>query len=296
MRAAGCVPPPLRMPRRRRSSLPTIAVCLAASVEAQYSPQETASALRWWCEPGREHEQGPLCVRWSLTDAIASANEESEKVARVDRLKAAIQAGQIDGQAVDATNPERHEMMDAWCADRLTGEDGSSKRQICGRVRNRKDFVARRDVLVQWWCGEQGHESSVKCRQMQFGKRVESTMSGVERKVQSSLHGRIGSIRPCASQHRPAMALVRAGGRHLCSTRCVGVQAGMPSPPGLQASAQPQTCVHPCAPVLVQLASSPAGIPFPHPVPLSEAHTSPAWCGFRPGAGAGVQGLAAARR
>jgi hypothetical protein len=184
------------MPRKRRSSLTTIALCLASSAEAQYSPKETASALRWWCEPGRGHEQGSLCVRWSLTDAIASAHEEREKVARVDRLKAAIQAGQIDGQAVDATNPERHEMMDAWCADRLTGEDGSAKRQLCFRVRNRKDFVARRDVLLQWWCGEQGHASSAKCRQMEFGKRIESTMSGVERKV--PLHAVAWvSHRPC---------------------------------------------------------------------------------------------------
>ena len=74
--------------------------------------------------------QGPLCMRWSLTDAIASAVEESEKVARVDKLKAAIQAGQIDGQAVDATNPERHDMMDAWCADASAVDDSSIKRQV----------------------------------------------------------------------------------------------------------------------------------------------------------------------
>jgi len=173
---------PLSGATRRRTLL--AALCLAASAEAQYSAKETASALRWWCEPGRGREAGPLCLRWSLTDAIASAVEESDKVARVDKLKAAIQAGQIDGQAVDATNPQRHDMMDGWCADdSAVEEDPSTKRQVCARVRNRKDFVARRGVLLQWWCGEMKHFSSVKCKQMQFGTQVESTLSGAERKV-----------------------------------------------------------------------------------------------------------------
>uniref|UniRef100_A0A7S3RTX2 Uncharacterized protein n=1 Tax=Strombidinopsis acuminata TaxID=141414 RepID=A0A7S3RTX2_9SPIT len=164
----------------RAATLATL--CAALGSDAQYSAKETASALRWWCEPGRGHDQGPLCLRWSLTDAIASATEESEKISRVDKLKAAIQKGLVDGQAVDATNPERHEMMDAWCADQST-EDAATKRQVCARVRNRKDFVARREVLLQWWCGEQGHGESVKCKQMEFGKKVESTMNGTERKA-----------------------------------------------------------------------------------------------------------------
>ena len=36
--------------------------------------------------------------------------------------------------------------------------------------------------LLNFWCGEQGHAGSPKCKQMEFGKRMQSTESGEERK------------------------------------------------------------------------------------------------------------------
>ena len=196
-------------------SLAAFAVFCLPCAHAQYSAKETASALRWWCEAGRGHENGALCVRWAMTDAIASAHEDSEKVARVDRLKAAIQAGDVDGQAVDATNPERHLMMDAWCED-SSAEDASMKKAVCARVRNRKDFVGRRDVLIEWWCGEQGHHDSVKCKQMEFGKKVETTLSGPERKVRAGrpLH-RVPILPPTPGSSVPAASPTNRASRPL---------------------------------------------------------------------------------
>ena len=36
--------------------------------------------------------------------------------------------------------------------------------------------------LLAFWCTELGHASSPKCKQMEFGKRMQQTESGEERK------------------------------------------------------------------------------------------------------------------
>lgn len=44
--------------------------------------------------------------------------------------------------------------------------------------------------LLSYWCGEQGHSGSAKCKQMEFGKRMTETDSGEERKrMAMEFHG-----------------------------------------------------------------------------------------------------------
>ena len=148
---------------------------------AQYSTKDQAMAQAWWCAPGGAHAAGSLCKRFALTDAIAQAEEPSDKQANVDKLKQAIQRGEIDAQGLDATNPERHQMMEAWCE---SSDEASSKAKapICRRAAAHKEFVKRRDALVQFWCVQQGHANSAKCKQMEYGQKMYKTPSGAERK------------------------------------------------------------------------------------------------------------------
>jgi len=115
-----------------------------------------------------------------MTEEIARAVEPEEKNRLVEKLKDAIRRGEIEAQSLDATNPERHRMMEAWCA---SSDEASSKakKHICKRADAHKDFVARRQTLVDFWCGEMGHAGSPKCQQMEYGKRMHATATGAER-------------------------------------------------------------------------------------------------------------------
>jgi len=164
----------------RTTGVWVLIACLQ-SVLAQYSTKDQAMAQAWWCAPGSAHAQSALCKRAALTDAIAQAEEPGDKQANVEKLKQAIQRGEIDAQGLDATNPERHQMMEAWCE---SSDEASNKAKapICRRAASHKDFVKRRDALVEFWCVQKGQAQSAKCKQMEYGQKMYNTPSGAERK------------------------------------------------------------------------------------------------------------------
>eukprot|EP00316_Scyphosphaera_apsteinii_P016694 CAMPEP_0119300364 /NCGR_PEP_ID=MMETSP1333-20130426/2312_1 /TAXON_ID=418940 /ORGANISM="Scyphosphaera apsteinii, Strain RCC1455" /LENGTH=195 /DNA_ID=CAMNT_0007302103 /DNA_START=144 /DNA_END=731 /DNA_ORIENTATION=- len=138
-------------------------------------------AQHWWCSPSRGHAEGPMCKRAAITEAIATSTEAAEKTRLVEKLKQSIQAGQIDAQGLDATNPERHRMMEAWC-DSTDEANNVAKKGPCIRAANHRSFVKRRETLLTFWCEEQGQAGSPKCAQMEFGQKIQNTDSGAERK------------------------------------------------------------------------------------------------------------------
>lgn len=51
------------------------------------------------------------------------------------------------------------------------------------RVRSpARQFYERRKVLIAYWCGEMNKKGTAKCRQMEFGTKMQETESGDERK------------------------------------------------------------------------------------------------------------------
>ena len=159
-----------------------LALLLSASViHAQYSQRDTTLAQRWWCEADRGHADGQLCRRVAYTDAIALATNPEDKIKKVDLLRGAIGRGEVQARGLDATNPERHQMMLGWC-DSSDSSDEKSKKGACDRAYAHRDRIARRTSLIQFWCVEQGQRESAKCQQMQFDEQMSKTESGAERK------------------------------------------------------------------------------------------------------------------
>mmetsp|Transcript_21829 Transcript_21829/g.46154 ORF Transcript_21829/g.46154 Transcript_21829/m.46154 type:complete len:235 (-) Transcript_21829:663-1367(-) len=148
---------------------------------AQYTSKDTSMAMRWWCDPsGGNMQDSMLCKRWSMTEAIARLVEPDQKNEQVKKLQEAILRGEIEAQGLDATNPDRHRMMEAWCSS-ADEEGNKNKKPICARAQAHKDFVQRRELLMKFWCEEQGQKGSAKCRQMEYGQRMHATTSGAER-------------------------------------------------------------------------------------------------------------------
>merc|ERR1719465_41305 len=123
-----------------------------------------------------------FCKTAAFKDAIAMASPE-EKQAKVDELRAAILAGNAEAEGLDATNPERQRMMEAWCSSDDPARTGDKKSSfMCAKAKAKSEFYKRREELLAFWCGEKGHAGSPKCKQMEFGKRMTETDSGEERK------------------------------------------------------------------------------------------------------------------
>lgn len=140
---------------------------------------------RWWCTNGpdaSEHSASIFCRTAGLKDAIAMA-EPGDKPAKVEELRAAINRGEAEAEGLDNTNPERQRMMEAWCASDDPARTGDTKTSLtCAKSQAKADFLKRREGLLSFWCGEMGKAGSPKCKQMEFGKKMQETESGEERK------------------------------------------------------------------------------------------------------------------
>jgi len=111
------------------------------------------------------------------------ASDQAEKQARVSEFKAAVLKGEAEAEGLDATNPERQRMMDGWCESDDEGRTSDPKSVVlCAKFKAKRSFMLRREQLLQFWCVEQGHQGSPKCLQMAFGKKMQETDSGEERK------------------------------------------------------------------------------------------------------------------
>ena len=161
-------------------------VCLfhEALAQGQHKERDRKFApTRWWCTPERGHADGTFCRTAALREAIAMAEPGDDKQARVEELKTAIRDGRAEAEGLDATNPERQRAMEAWCAsDDPVRIDDKKATFVCAKAKAKGDFFRRREELLAYWCGEMGHAGSPKCKQMEFGKRMQQTESGEERK------------------------------------------------------------------------------------------------------------------
>lgn len=110
------------------------------------------------------------------------ANDTTVKQKRVDELRAEIIKGAAEAEGLDMTNPERQRMMDAWCASEDPARADRKANAVCAKFKAKHDFFQRREKLIQFWCVEQQHSASPKCKQMDFGKKMQETSSGEERK------------------------------------------------------------------------------------------------------------------
>ena len=201
-------------PSRWRPGLLLLAAALPPIVHAQggggggggghANRDRQLAPARWWCAQP-EHAPSMFCKTAVLKDAIAMAGVE-EKQAKVDELRAAILAGNAEAEGLDATNPERQRMMEAWCQSDDPARTADKKSAfMCAKAKAKSEFYKRREVrephlfihdlfiycltssararvfiqeLLAFWCGEQGHAGSPKCKQMEFGKRMSQTDSG----------------------------------------------------------------------------------------------------------------------
>jgi len=147
----------------------------AADPSRHFAPQH------WYCT--QEHASSMLCKTANLKEAIAIATDPAEKQEKVNVFKAAVLRGDAEAEGLDATNPERQRMMDAWCesSDEARTSDPKSG-VLCAKFKAKRSFMQRREMLLNYWCDEQGHKGSPKCLQMAFGKRMQETDSGEERK------------------------------------------------------------------------------------------------------------------
>jgi len=137
---------------------------------------------RWYCDASRGHTNSIFCKTAVLKEAIAMADGD-EKAAAVAALKSAIISGNAEAEGLDQTNPERNRMMDAWCESNDPARvDDKKSTFVCAKAKAKSDFFKRREELLTYWCTEQGKVGSPKCKQMDFGKRMQQTESGEERK------------------------------------------------------------------------------------------------------------------
>merc|ERR1712113_614885 len=143
----------------------------------------------------------------------------------VDKLKAAVQRGEVDAQALDATNPERHWMMEAWC-ESADSKGEAAKERVCKRVAMHKDFIQRREILEAFWCVEKGNTGSPKCKQMDYGKKMYSTVSGADRQrltTEFKASGAAASTEDMEAETKKMMAAICAspkGKAALFKTTC----------------------------------------------------------------------------
>merc|ERR1711988_1312300 len=157
--------------------VPHLSCVAAVDVARHFAPQ------RWYCSEDRGHSTSMLCKTAKLKEAIAVEVDVAEKQSRVNEFKAAVLRGEAEAEGLDATNPERQRMMDAWCesSDEARKSDPNSG-VLCAKFKAKRSFMQRREILLQFWCVEQGHQGSPKCLQMAFGKKMQETDSGEERK------------------------------------------------------------------------------------------------------------------
>jgi len=127
-----------------------------------------------------------FCKTALLKEAIMMAEDTAGKQARVDELRAAVLKGDAEAEGMDATNPERQRMMEAWCASDDPVRSDPKSDIDCAKSKAKSDFLKRRERLLQFWCIEQGKAGSPKCKQMEFGKKMQQTNSGEERKRQAT--------------------------------------------------------------------------------------------------------------
>ena len=131
------------------------------------------------------------------------------KQAKVDELRAAILAGNAEAEGLDATNPERQRMMEGWCASDDPARTADPKTSfLCAKAKAKSEFYKRREELLAFWCGEQGHAGSPKCKQMEFGKRMQSTESGEVRLELASSHSPLRPPRVERTAHHVPMLSV----------------------------------------------------------------------------------------
>lgn len=167
----------------RRCSLLVLLLSSRSNGQQQFTNRDRQLApARWWCAPERGHADGIFCKTAILKDAIAMAGVE-DKQSKVDQLRSAILAGTAEPEGLAQTNPENHRMMDAWCSSDDPARLNDRKTTfICAKAKAKTDFFKRREELLAYWCLEQGKAGSPKCKQMEFGKRMQETDSGEERK------------------------------------------------------------------------------------------------------------------
>lgn len=78
---------------------------------------------------------------------------QAEKQVRVDELKAAILAGTAEAEGLDATNPERQRMMEAWCeSDDPARMSERRSAFVCAKAKAKADFLKRREVSEHFAC------------------------------------------------------------------------------------------------------------------------------------------------
>lgn len=170
-------------------ALPLLAVALLAPrcALADDPPKRDrlGSAIKWWCTEARTGggAGSMFCKTAALKEAIAATTDVAEKQAKVDELKATILRGEAEAEGLDATNPERQRMMNSWCEsdDEARGTDPKAG-PLCAKFKAKQAFLDRREKLLDFWCVEQKQAGSPKCKQMDFGKKMQNTDSGEERK------------------------------------------------------------------------------------------------------------------
>ena len=176
-------------------------VMVLCPARAQTNRDRQWAPARWYCSPERGHGDGIFCKTAVLKEAIAMAAED-EKAAKVDALRAAILAGTAESDGLDQTNPERHRMMEAWCSSDDPARLADKKTTfMCAKARAKTDFFKRREELLTYWCQEQGKAGSPKCKQMEFGKRMQE-VSLVGSLTQRVLWLASAPVSSCA-WHRP---------------------------------------------------------------------------------------------
>ena len=101
---------------------------------------------RWWCDKSRGHSGSMFCKTALLKEAIMMAEDTAGKQARVDELRAAVLKGDAEAEGMDATNPERQRMMEAWCASDDPVRSDPKSDIDCAKSKAKSDFLKRREV------------------------------------------------------------------------------------------------------------------------------------------------------
>ena len=159
--------------------------CLAegscAAWKADRKTERELAPARWWCAADG-HAGSTFCATTALREAIAAA-DAAARPAAVELLKTAIADGRAEAEGLALTNPDRQRAMEAWCAsaDPARTQDPKSG-FLCAKTTAKADFFKRREVLLATWCDTMGKAGSPKCKQMAFGKKMQETESGEERK------------------------------------------------------------------------------------------------------------------
>ena len=203
-----------RRDMRRAALRPVVAACaIAACVALPVVPEPRVlahasnssggidPAVRWWCETLPGHADEHLCMRRSLSLAIAQA-EGAEKAALQERRERMLRA--------EGAHQDLARVVSLFCT---RSEEAASSTELCSSSADGSMSRAEQTVQINaWWCALPGHNGSLACRRHELQERFQRAGALERQEVSRSLSALLSGAAPheLAAMHEDTRSMVLA--------------------------------------------------------------------------------------